>query len=900
MKAPVQTRTLAVWGEALPTWAGRPVLAAERMSGTEKLGKLYEYTLHVMTVDDPTLGVWQAKELVSADALVGKDITVSIAFDGKGTFIPGLPGDTGSGNIGAGKRDITGLITEVRCTGADERHMYYRFTVRPWLWLATRNRENRIFQNMSVVEITESILKEKRYPFSFELRLAAAGLRAGYPKRDYIRQVWESDFNFLRRLWREWGMYFFMDGATLVLCDSPCSHQPQGKAYEIIAYHAPGGGHIDEEHIHQLSVSRELTAGTVSLMDYDYTRPRARLGASRNEYSDISFANAVHHGWGDYSQPLAGSMGLSGEPNNYQREAEYLAQVRVDAMRCRSLRARGTGNLRGLATGRTFHLANHPLKEANAEYLVVSTTIDIRNVDETSRSFGEGPRYRCVTDFVLQPANTFFKNRPKTKKPRCSSETAIVVGPDNQVMWIDGYARVKVQFVWDRRGANDQNSSCWVRVSSPWQGNGFGTIHAPRIGQEVTVSYYDGDPDKPYVSGRMVNQFNQPPWKLPNNQALTGTRTREHNGARSNSIVADDTKGQLQVQVASDHAQSRLVLGYNTRIEGSDGRKEARGEGVELATDAWTVVRAGRGMLLTTEARDAANAPVKDMGETFQRLTQAREQHEELARLARQHKAQRAGADQNDVTQTIRAQNDAICGDDAKTADHPFPQLARPDMVFASAAGFGFTSAHSTHLASQQDLAITTGRDVSISSGRSFLAAVKGAVSIFAYRLGMKLIAAQGKVEIQAQNDAMALTALKDLTITSTDGKIIVSAAKEIWIGAGGSYIRINAECIENATPGRILEKTAFWDKPGAADSFSMPMPELPIPETERRFSNLVDLRDASLFDRNLDHDRSNLDCVVTDRGRPVMESPCAVRPRVRTVALCAPYHDRVNTHESK
>ncbi|MFP3570018.1 DUF2345 domain-containing protein, partial [Paraburkholderia sp. SIMBA_030] len=311
------------------------------------------------------------------------------------------------------------------------------------------------------------------------------------------------------------------------------------------------------------------------------------------------------------------------------------------------------------------------------------------------------------------------------------------------------------------------------------------------------------------------------------NQALSGTRTKELDGAMSNSVVADDTTGKPQVQVTSDYTNSRLVLGYNTRIAGNEGRKEARGEGVELATDAEAVMRAGRGMLLTTEARQGAAAPVKDMGETVQRLTQAREQHEDLARLAQQHKAQQTGADQNDATEAIKAQNDAIRGADATTADNPFPQLARPDMVFASAAGFGFTAAHSTHLASQQDLAVTTGRDVSISSGRSFLAAVKGAVSIFAYRLGMRLIAAQGKLEMQAQSDAMELTALKDVTITSTDGKVILNAAKEIWIGAGGSYIRINAAGIENGTPGQILEKTNSWSRPGAA-TMRMPMPDMP------------------------------------------------------------------------
>ncbi|CAE6872429.1 type VI secretion system Vgr family protein [Paraburkholderia domus] len=822
---PLQSRTLAISGDALPTWAGGPVLTPTRLSGTEKLGKLYEYTMEVVTVESETFRVWQAKELVSAEVLIGRELAISIEYDGKGTFMPGQQGNTGLPNIGAGTREITGIISQVECTGADDRHVYYQLVVRPWLWLATRNRENRIFQNQSVVEITESILKEKNYPFRYELRLGAPGFRGIYPKRDYIRQCWESDYEFLSRLWREWGLYFFMDGSTLVLCDSPGSHKRHGPAYESISYHAPEGKRIDEEHINKLTLSRELTAGILTLSDYDYTRSRGNLGVSVDDASGMTFANAEHYGWGDYSQPLASTMGLSGDPNNLQREGECLARVRLDAERCRSLRARGKGNLRGLATGLTFHLENHPIKQANAEYLVVSTTIDIRNVDETSCAAGAAAQYLCETEFVLQPANTFFKNRLK-KKSRCASETAIVVGPGNQPMWVDGYARVKVQFIWDRLGKHDQNSSIWLRVSSPWQGNGFGTIYLPRIGQEITVSYHDDDSDKPYVSDRMVNQFSQPPWMLPGNQALSGTRTQEIDGAMSNSFVADDTTGKPQVQVTSDYAQSRLVLGYNTRIAGNAGRKEARGVGIELATDAEAVVRAGRGMLITTEARSGATAPVKDMGETVQHLTQAREQHEDMAKLAQQHKAQQDGANQNDATKALKEQNDAIRGY-AKTDEKPFPQIARPDMVFASAAGFAFTAAQSTHLASLQDQAITTGRDVSISSGRSFVAAVKGAVSIFAYKLGMRLIAAQGKLQMQAQSDAMELAALKDVTITSTSGKVIINAAKEIWIGAGGSYIKINAEGIENGTPGHIFEKTSFWGKPDAA-SMRMPLPTMP------------------------------------------------------------------------
>ncbi|VWC59343.1 type VI secretion protein ImpA [Burkholderia lata] len=817
MYVPTQSRVLTISGAALPGVAGQSILLPVRLHGEEALGNLYEFTLELKTLSLPTLPVYEARDRIKPDELVGTELTIAIEFDGKGTFIPGVPGGAGLGNEGAGKREIVGLITELTFTGEDDRCAYYEMSVRPWLWLTTLNRENRIFQNKNVVEITGAVLGSSLYPFKYELRLGAIGLKGVYPTRDYVRQVWESDFEFLTRLWCEWGIYYFMDGSTLVLCDSPGSHKPHGNMYDTILYHARAGTRVDEEHVHRLSVSRVLTAGAVSLIDYDPTQSRAILSNAVDRYSDVSFSNAEHYGWGDYSQPLAGTMGLSGTPNNQALEAQYLAGVRVDAERCRSLRAKGRGNLRGMATGHTLCLEGHPQTRTNAEYLVVAATIDIRNNDETTG----GEPYHCATDFVLQPARAFFRNSLK-RKPHCGPETAVVVGPENQPMWIDGYARVKIQFIWDRLGERNENSSCWVRVSSPWQGSGFGFVALPRIGQEVTVSYHEGDVDKPYVSDRQVNQFNQPPWELPKNQALMGWRSMSLTGRQSNQVVVDDTPGKLQVQVASDYAQSRLVLGYNTRIEGDTGRQQERGVGFEMATEAHGVVRANRGMLVTTEAREGASAPAKDMGETVARLTQASELHEELAQLAQRHNAQEAGVSQRDATQAIKMQTEAIKGGVVDPSEDPFPEMSRPDIVLASASGIGMSAAQGVHIASQGDHAVTAGRDVSVSSGRSLIGSIKGAISLFAAKLGIRLVAAQGKVEIQAQDDVMALAALKDLTVTSLDGKIVLNASKEIWIGVGGSFIRITADGIVNGTTGQIQEKCAKWSKAGA-DSVRIP-----------------------------------------------------------------------------
>ncbi|GJH07360.1 type VI secretion system tip protein VgrG [Caballeronia novacaledonica] len=823
-----QGRVVEISGAALPQWAGQSVLSVTSLDGREKLGKLYAYTVALKTHHASALPVYKARALVDASKLVGTELSLSIAFEGKGEFVSGLPGNLGQGNVGAGTRVVSGLITQFALTGEDDKHTYYQATVRPWFWLATRNRENRIFQNKSVVEITQAVLDSKLYPFQYELRLAAPGLQGKYPKRDYVRQMWESDFHFLTRLWREWGVYFFMDDATLVLCDSPGGHRPHENMYDSIRYQPPIGARIDEEHIHRLKVSHAITAGAVTLTDYDPTLSRAKLTDKVERESFASFDNAEHYGWGEFSQPRAGATGLAGRPNDFVSEAHYLAGVRADALRARQLRLKGRGNLRGLAVGHTFFLTDHPDKAVNAEYLVSGIDLHIRNNGETS---GEAT-YECRCDFALQSANAFFKNQLRNK-PQCGAETAVVVGPDEQPMWVDGYARVKIQFIWDRVGRKDEQSSCWVRVSSPWQGSNYGFIALPRIGQEVTVSYHEGDPDRPFIADRQVNDFNQPPWQLPKNQALTGLRSRSLEGSQSNQVVMDDTPGKLQVQVASDHANSRLVLGYNTRIEGDTGRREGRGEGWELATDSWGVARANKGMLITTEARDGAEQSAKSMSQTIERLAQASDQHEELFEIARQHKAQSLEISQKKPNASLKTQNDAIRGDANGKA---FPELSQANLVASSAAGMSFTAAQSVHVAASENLVFVSAGDVSQSSGRSLLATARDAISLFAHKLGLKLIAAEGKVEIQAQSDDLDLTAKQALRVLSTDANVDVAAKKEIVLSSGGAYIRIKDGDIEIHAPGKI-------DIKGAQRSFTGPtgrnyaLPKLPDSELLDKFS---------------------------------------------------------------
>jgi len=816
-----QVRTLEVVSNAFPQHYGQDILEAMRLKGVEKLGRLYHYIVEVQSAELNGLYVSEVLQMVDVNSLVGKRMTVKIAIEGSGS-------DSDGGiNVGAGVREITGVIAGMECTGSDRRRAYYRIRLRPLLWLATLNRENRTFRDKTVREITDEILKPYLFMVRWKLLGALNGTRP-YPKRDYQRQFWQSDFSYLDQLWQEWGITFYFEGATLVLTDN-AGYPGHGPAYRTVRFLNEGGQRIDEEHIHKLEYSRELTTGKVAVIDYDYTQGTNKLyGRTVSNYRDAANDNAEEYMAADYAQPKQGAMGLNAQPNDYDFEARHLAQVRVDAHRNKSLTIKAEGNLRGIMTGHKLTATDHPCRAVNQKYIVTGTKIEIVNNDSVTQGGVVQRQYTCRTKFTAVPSRHYYRTPLKAKKPRAFAEKAIVTGHEGVKVTTDRMARIRIWFIWDRDHKRDEEASCWVPLMQVWQGARYGGMWIPRKGDHVYIGYLNSDPDRPFILGSHVTDSSEAPWDLYANHALSGWRSQDlggHSGG-SNAVVTDDTPGKLQVQVTSDHANSRFIAGYNVRIDGDKGRQQARGEGVEIATDSYGVGRANRGWLLTTETRAGATAPVKDMGETVQRLTQARQQHEDLSLLAGKHKAQTPDASQGDAASTIKAQNDAIKGG-TKSNSNPSPEMTRPDVVIASAAGIATTATDSTHMASVHDHAITTGRDVSVSSGRSFLASVRGAITMFAYQLGLKLIAARGKVIMQAQSDEMLLAALKDVKISSTDGRIVITASKEIWLGAGGSYIQITGSGIINGSPGPILEKTPKWDKP-PADSKRMPLPDLP------------------------------------------------------------------------
>jgi type VI secretion system secreted protein VgrG len=784
-------RTLSVICPAIPERLGQTALIPQKLIGHEGMNTLFDYQL-VMTTPHTLTHLWSDAANFKREAFVGHIITVNIALDGNGVA-----------QFGAGQRHINALITKATLLGEQARQTQYVLTLRPWLSLAQLRTNTRIFQDKTVIEILDDLLSD--YPFSVDKQLIET-----YPKRDYQTQYNETDFQFLTRLCEEWGINYYFSHSEqqhqLVLIDNMGAHKKSpSRAFEKIQF-LPPNQVTDEETIHQLMLSEKLTSGIYTARDYDYTRPQANLTATQTQVRDTQFNQQEVYTWHTdthFSQPKAGPQKTSNDPH---AEGDFIARRRMEALHAAGQCVQGQGALRGLVPGHIFTLVKHPCESANIDWLVLTTHIDLEEV--ASASSTQAQSFKVQTSFELVPSATMYRAPITCKKPNTNGpHVAVVTGPEGQTIWTDELGRIKVQFPWDRQGNRDEDSSCWIRVASPWAGNQMGAMHLPRIGNEVIVHFLGGDPDLPICTGRVYNQAQQPPWTLPSQHALSGFRSRElstnasENSGRSNHLVMDDTEGKIQAQLRSDHAHSQLSLGHIARIETTSGRQDTRGEGFELRTDAQGVIRAKKGLFITSEGREGAHGKSADISETIQRLAAAQQQHQVMANGAT-HTAQQTVA-------AVLEQQLMDLKETPSTTHDTSAAIAQPHLLIASPAGIETSTAQSTHIASDQHTALTTGAHLSFSAGKSWVATIAEKWSVFVQRMDIVLRAAKGNITISAMQNAMTLDALKELKITSTDDSIIITAKKKVVINGAGSFSEWSANGITHGTNGQWTQHAA-------------------------------------------------------------------------------------------
>ncbi len=475
----------------------------------EQLGRLFQIEVELAS-DDPNLVF---------DTVVGGNATIRLTLPNSKT-----------------PRYFNGYVSRFVQTEANGTGGSYRATLVPWLWFLTRTSDCRIFQNITVPDIIKQVFRDQGFT-DFKDSLSGT-----YTAWENCVQYRETDFNFVSRLMEHEGIYYFFEHEngkhTLVLADASSAHSSY-TGYDNVPYHAQRGGQYAQETIQSWTLEQEVQPGTYTLNDFNFEKPKTSLVAQ----SDIATQNAQST-FAIYDYP--GEYGEQSDGSDY-------AKIRIEELHSQHEVVHGSGNARGLAMGYTFSLTGSPRRDQNRKYLITSASYHLTPDNYKMGSGDSQELFRCT--FTAIDATKPFRAARVTPKPIIQGpQTAMIVGPSGEEIHTDKYGRVKVQFHWDRYGKADENSSCWLRLSqAAWAGKKWGSLHLPRVGQEVIVEYLEGDPDLPIVTGQVYNADAMPAYDLPANKTRTFLKSSSSKGGSGyNELRFEDKKDSEQIFIHAE------------------------------------------------------------------------------------------------------------------------------------------------------------------------------------------------------------------------------------------------------------------------------------------------------------------------------------------------------------
>ncbi len=543
----------------LETPLGKDVLLLQAFEGKETVSDIFGFnlTLHSTSHDIPL------------DSLIGKNSTIAITLPDKK------------------ERFINGIISEFQHTGTfilqdgNEASIFSHYQARlvPWFWALRLNKDCRIFQNKSVPDIVREIFREHKLA-EFEMRLSA-----NYAKREYCVQYRESDFNFVSRLLEEEGIFYFFEHSAIkhkmILGDNPTEFK-QSPYKSKIDFVVGNDNTESESVITNWQASRKMCSEKIELRDFNF----------RNPFLDLT-ANLIG------KRSRGKELEIYDYPGEYESIdlGEKITRIRFEEEKSQELKISAQSNGRGFSTGYRFSLNRHPRESFNGDYVVLDVEHQASQAGNyRSGSAAEPFKYECK--FICLPFRTIFRPARKTPIPKIQgTQTAIVVGPENEEIYVDKHGRIKVHFHWDRLGKRNENSSCWIRVSQPWAGTGFGGITIPRIGQEVIVDFLEGNPDNPIITGRVYNGAAMPPYSLPANKAHSGLMSRSTPKGGSdnfNGIRMDDGIGAEMMQIQAEKDEDILVKNNKNETVGNN-------EGIYIGVDRTETVGNNESLTVTND-----------------------------------------------------------------------------------------------------------------------------------------------------------------------------------------------------------------------------------------------------------------------------------------------------------
>lgn len=537
---------------------GPDKLIVKEMTGHEELGRLFEYKLRLLSKDGA----------IALDDLIGKNITVKIELvDGR-------------------IRHFNGEVAEFeQITESFQDYFVYQAIVRPTLWYLTLTADCKIFQQKTAPDIIKAVMDEAG------ITNVRKAITKTYKTLEYCVQYNESDFNFISRLMEQEGIYYYFEHSDgqhkMVIADSISAHSPL-TGESTISFMSRRDGFDDEtDHVFDWKLRHQVRTGIWAHTDFDFIKPKANLESkSPISRSHPQSANEVFTYPGSYTVVADGTA---------------LARNRIEETHAVHDVVNGRTNALQMGAGWLFTLSDFKRDDQNAEHLLTKVLIHFKQEIETAGGAVQGTVDTKLGVFMEHEFFAIKRDKPFraawiTPRPFVHGpQTAIVVGKAGEEIWTDQYARVKVQFHWDRLGQKNENSSCWLRVGQVWAGPEWGAIHIPRIGQEVIVDFLEGDPDCPIVTGRVYNGDNMPPYALPANQTQSGIKSRSSKTGTAenfNELRFEDLKDSEHIYFHAEKDFTRIVENNDVLKVGFD-KMDAGDQTIDIYNNRTTTIEMG-------------------------------------------------------------------------------------------------------------------------------------------------------------------------------------------------------------------------------------------------------------------------------------------------------------------
>ncbi|MDC5044007.1 type VI secretion system tip protein VgrG [Acinetobacter baumannii] len=762
----------------------------------------------------------------------------------------------------------TGIVTGASQGQSDGAFSLYRLTMQDATSLWRKRRNSRVFMNKSVVDIIEVIFKEwqsKSPLFASSLQLDTSGLTKTYDVRPFSMQSNESDYAYLTRIMREESINWLVDEASYLVASNSQSieaqklrliddnTQFQSLERRTIRYHRSNATE-QYDSITSFIAQRQLQptaihvqrwqADSLSQEDASGSVVSSHQHSTQRDNESLSLEQA-------WNISPAWISDLKGEDQATASSNSQLEKLNMHLNQYQALQAKyftAHSSVRDTQVGYWFQLHDYPELEKNhsqqdKEFLILNKHFynqnnlpkDIQDQVEKLLTLShwqnskDSEQERQANEFVVvrRNINVVPEYDPLKHRPVAHVQRAKVVSEGEEIH-VDEWGRIKVRFLFTRTddhahdggaGANNSDTdSAWVDVLTPWAGEGYGARFLPRKDEIVVIDFFDGNIDRPFVTGR-IHEAQRSPTKfdikgqLPDTKKLSGIRSKEVDGSGYNQLRFDDTTGQISAQLHSSHGSSQLNLG-NLSHPKDKAESEGRGQGFELRTDEWGAIRAAKGILLTSESSEQAQGEQLTRSNIKENINFHTESNKYFKELASAHEVDEPDlGSQDSFKEKFDKWNESS---DALVALH-------------SESAMILDSKESLQLAAKQNIDVSTPKNLQFFTGKSWIAKALDKISIFAKHAGIKIKSGEGDVEIAAQKGKMTLSSKQQMHVYSLNDFVRIESGKGILITAGGGYIKIQDGNIEIACPGLMeLKAGQIQTKGGASLSSQLPaMPEL-------------------------------------------------------------------------